>query len=173
MKPGKKLVLTIAILWTLMPTMAIPEGINAIINQSNGSVINSRFFAASPKLGRIYYRVRKNGKDHQTGMAFATALSQKKLWKELTAIAEVESNFDETAIGKDNDIGAYQVRPDEWGYVPISIPGQTEQADEILRELIDSNKGNKRKAIRSYNGSLRNPKTMGYSNRVFLVMRQI
>lgn len=163
----KKILVLLVILGTVKT--AIPEDLR-YENCRNCIIINGKRFDTSVEYRKIYDRVRKLS-DHTSAVEYADALSTKRLWKELTAIAEVESGFDKTAKGKDGDSGAFQVMPYH-GRVYDDVSRQAEQAERILSELLSAN-ANKFNAIRRYNGSLQNHKTLVYAKRVMKIVREI
>ena len=76
----------------------------------------------------------------------------------------LESNLNTKAIGRAGEKGAWQVREKYWGKVPKSFKGQADQAEDILKELLEANNGNLRVALRKYNGS--GTKAHRYANQV-------
>lgn len=163
----KKLIVTAVLLLFVKP--AIPEDLR-YENCRNCTIINGHRIENSEKFRRVYDRV-KPLRGHHRAIQFAEALSEKKLWRELCAIAEVESGYDPKAVGKDGDSGAFQVMPYH-GRVPTGVAEQSEQAERILRDLLSESR-TRFEGVQRYNGSVKNPKTKLYASKVMRIVREI
>jgi hypothetical protein len=99
------------------------------------------------KLDRLAYYVQTHSNNNElVSYHIASALLHAAGdVKTLTAIAEVESNFDTHAVGDSGaSIGMFQIQPHHHGVVPVNIYLQAKKASSILSEV---------KMISKYNGS--------------------
>ena len=120
---------------------------------------------------RIETFARKYGADHAMAPEMAELLGSLENGKVLAAIAAMESRFDIKAEGRVGEIGAYQVRPEFWGYPGDNFKDQTEQANSILEELLRASNGDLESALGKYNG--RGPKSRVYAAAVLSLLSRI
>lgn len=92
--------------------------------------------------------------DHGVGdpLALVASVKHSPMANLLISVAIEESGGDPVAVGAAGEQGAWQVRPECWGLVPQDMHGQAAQAERIIRDLLVSTKGNKKKALAHYNG---------------------
>ena len=85
----------------------------------------------------------------------------------LISVAIEESRGDPVAVGSYGEQGAWQVKACDWGSVPKDLQGQAGQAERIIRCLLISTNGNKKKALARYNGGTEPPvKSYRYAERI-------
>lgn len=117
------------------------------------------------KLDKLALYIQKNSNNNElVSYHIASALiSSGGDVKTLTAIAEVESNFNPSARGDSGDsVGMFQIQPKHWGYVPKNVYAQTSKAKDILKAV---------KKISCYNGS--GYKAKQYAKQVNLKRKEI
>lgn len=81
----------------------------------------------------------------------ARAVAHKKHGTLLAKISIVESGGDHRAVGKAGERGAFQVRPELWGDVPLYPDQQADQAEQILEAYLRY-RGGVFAALSGYNG---------------------
>lgn len=106
--------------------------------------------------------------------ALVAAVKHSPMANLLISVAIEESRGDPVAIGSAGELGAWQVKPSDWGSVPKDIYGQAYQAERIIRSLLISTKGNKKKALALYNGGTMPPeKSFRYAERILKRVRHL
>lgn len=101
--------------------------------------------------------------------ALAAAVRHSPMASLLISVAIEESRGDPVAVGSLGERGAWQVRASNWGSVPRDIHGQAGQAERIIRALLFSSKGNKKKALARYNGGTTPPgRSYRYAERILV-----
>jgi len=94
-------------------------------------------------------------------------IAQSKYPKTLRAIAQVESNFDQHAVGDNGkSYGLFQIQRRHWGPVPKSVHGQVRKAEEVFGHLVE--KHGYSKAIERWNGNGREARN--YRRKVLMAM---
>ncbi len=85
----------------------------------------------------------------------------------LISVAIEESRGDPAAVGAAGELGAWQVKPTDWGTVPKDLHAQAGQAEKIIRALLNSCNGDRVQALAHYNGGTSPPgKSYRYAKRV-------
>ena len=99
--------------------------------------------------------------------ALVAAVRHSSMAHLLISVAIEESRGDPVAVGAAGERGAWQVKPADWGHVPIDLHGQANQAESIIRRLLIDTKGNRKQALARYNGGTTPPgKSYRYAERI-------
>lgn len=137
-----------------------------VIENRAGQVLLTPRSGLSKRIENFIRKYRKND-----AAVWAEVIAACEHPRVLAAIAARESQFDERAIGRLGEIGAYQQRPEIHGHPGVSILEQTQSAEKLLSELVAESHGKLYQAVRAYNGA--GPRAEQYAASVLAVARSI
>lgn len=141
-----------------------------LIENRGGNVSIIPQLSIVPKL----YRWLRDNTEARDPLLLAELLAATRYPCELAGIYKVESCPHGDKVGKDGELGPFQILPVNLPaeFDPFDLPANVKRAEELLSEY-QHDTGSKREAVRAYNGSAWNPRARAYRDKVLKYAKEV